>query len=34
VDVVTKPFSLPYEFRFACRDGKPQTGSSADLPVP
>jgi hypothetical protein len=34
VETVTKPFSLPYEFRFACHDGKPQTGSSADLPTP
>lgn len=34
VETVAKPFSLPYEFRFACHDGKPQTGSSADLPEP
>jgi hypothetical protein len=34
VETVAKPFSLPYEFRFACHDGKPQTGSSADLPGP
>lgn len=30
VDTEFMPFSLPYEFSFACHDGKPRTGSSAD----
>lgn len=29
VETVLKPFSLPYEFRFSCHDGKPQTSTSA-----
>jgi len=33
VETVSKPFSLPYEFSFACRDGKPRTGTSA-TPAP
>jgi hypothetical protein len=34
VESVAKPFSLPYEFSFACRDGKPQTGVGAGTPAP
>ena len=29
VDSTVKPFSLDYVFRFACHDGKPQTGAAA-----
>lgn len=34
IDSVTKPFSLNFVFRFACRDGKPQTGSSVATGTP
>ena len=34
LDSVTKPFSLTFVFRFACRDGKPQTGSSVATETP
>lgn len=27
LDTVTKPFSLPYEFRFACHAGRPEVSS-------
>ena len=29
VETVFKPFSLPYEFSFSCRDGRPRTSTSA-----
>ena len=34
IDSVTKPFSLSFVFHFACRDGKPQTGSSLATGTP
>lgn len=31
VDTQAKPFSLPYEFRFACHDGRAQVSSDSDI---
>ena len=34
LDSLTKPFSLSFVFHFACRNGEPQTGSSAAVGTP